>query len=97
MVSLAAVEALAGQLWPGALSVVSSVPDAKKGERLVLLTDAAEASRSALLVFAKSRGAMDMMVPAEVVIGKVPVLGSGKVDFVAARAMALEADKARAA
>ncbi len=40
MISLAAVETLAAELWPGALSVVSSLPDAKKGERLVLLTDA---------------------------------------------------------
>lgn len=31
-----------------------------------------------------------MMVPAEVAVGKVPVLGSGKVDFVTARAMALQ-------
>ncbi|OWK23046.1 hypothetical protein AJ87_40250 [Rhizobium yanglingense] len=30
MISLAAVEALAGQLWAGALSVVSSIPDAKR-------------------------------------------------------------------
>lgn len=89
MVSLAAVEALAGQLWPGSLSVVSSVPDAKKGERLILLTDAPSATRAAFASFAKSKGAMDMMVPAEVTIGAVPVLGSGKVDFVAARKLAL--------
>jgi acyl-[acyl-carrier-protein]-phospholipid O-acyltransferase / long-chain-fatty-acid--[acyl-carrier-protein] ligase len=88
MVSLAAVEALAGKLWPDALSVVSSLPDAKKGERLVLLTDAPNASRTEFLAFAKSNGAMDMMVPAEVTVGKVPVLGSGKVDFVAARKIA---------
>jgi len=85
------VETLAAQLWPGALSVVSSVPDAKKGERLVLLTDAPGATRSDFLAFAKSKGATEMMVPAEVTVGKVPVLGSGKVDFVTARAMALEA------
>jgi acyl-[acyl-carrier-protein]-phospholipid O-acyltransferase/long-chain-fatty-acid--[acyl-carrier-protein] ligase len=91
MISLAAVETLAAQLWPGALSVVSSVPDAKKGERLALLTDAAGATRSDFLAFAKSKGATEMMVPAEVTVGKVPVLGSGKVDFVTARAMALEA------
>lgn len=91
MVSLAAVEALAGRLWPDALSVVSSLPDAKKGERLVLLTDAPNATRAEFLAFAKSNGAMDMMVPAEVTIGKVPVLGSGKVDFVAARKIAEEA------
>ncbi|WFS25588.1 acyl-[ACP]--phospholipid O-acyltransferase [Rhizobium rhododendri] len=88
MVSLAAVEALAGELWPTALSVVSALPDEKKGERLVLLTDAPAASRSAFSAFAKSKGAMDMMVPAEVTIGVVPVLGSGKVDFVSARKLA---------
>ncbi|WP_438753820.1 acyl-[ACP]--phospholipid O-acyltransferase [Pararhizobium sp. O133] len=91
MISLAAVEALAGKLWPDALSVVSSIPDAKKGERLALLTDAPNASRADLIAFAKANGAMDMMVPAEVTIGKVPVLGSGKVDFVTARQMAVEA------
>ncbi|WP_406647975.1 AMP-binding protein [Rhizobium acaciae] len=94
MISLAAVETLAAELWPGALSVVSSLPDAKKGERLVLLTDAPTATRAEFLAFAKSKGAMDMMVPAEVNIGKVPVLGSGKVDFVAARKLAESAVQA---
>jgi len=90
MISLAAVETLAAQLWPGALSVVSAVPDAKKGERVVLLTDQPNATRSEFLAFAKAKGATEMMVPAEVTVGKVPVLGSGKIDFVTARAMALE-------
>jgi acyl-[acyl-carrier-protein]-phospholipid O-acyltransferase/long-chain-fatty-acid--[acyl-carrier-protein] ligase len=89
MVSLAAVEALAGQMWPGSLSVVSAVPDAKKGERLILLTDAPKATRADFASYAKAKGAMDMMVPAEVTVGVVPVLGSGKVDFVAARKLAL--------
>ncbi|MFK3781432.1 acyl-[ACP]--phospholipid O-acyltransferase [Agrobacterium sp. NPDC089420] len=89
MVSLAAVEALAGQLWPGSLSVVSSVPDVKKGERLILLTDAPNATRGDFVSFAKSKGVMDMMVPTEVNVGVVPVLGSGKVDFVAATKLAL--------
>lgn len=90
MISLAAVETLAAQLWPGALSVVSAVPDAKKGERVVLLTDQPNATRSEFLAFAKAKGATEMMVPAEVTVGKVPVLGSGKIDFVTARVMALE-------
>ncbi|OWK23045.1 hypothetical protein AJ87_40245 [Rhizobium yanglingense] len=50
----------------------------------MLLTDAPNATRAEFAAFARSRGAMDMMVPAEIKIGKVPVLGSGKVDFVAA-------------
>ena len=85
-----AVEALAGSLWPGQLSAVSAIPDAKKGERLVLLTDAPNATRAEFLAYAKTKNAMDIMVPAEVRVGKVPVLGSGKVDFVEARKLALE-------
>jgi acyl-[acyl-carrier-protein]-phospholipid O-acyltransferase/long-chain-fatty-acid--[acyl-carrier-protein] ligase len=70
------------------LACRDTLPDAKKGERLVLLTDAPNATRADFLTFAKSSGTMDMMVPAEVTIGKVPVLGSGRVDFVAARKIA---------
>ena len=38
MVSLSAVEALAAEAWPGATLVVVALPDARKGERIVLLT-----------------------------------------------------------
>lgn len=82
MVSLAAVEALAAECWPGALSGVASLPDARKGERLVLVTQQKDATRAAFQAFAKSRGAADLMIPAEVVVvPAVPVLGSGKLDF----------------
>jgi acyl-[acyl-carrier-protein]-phospholipid O-acyltransferase/long-chain-fatty-acid--[acyl-carrier-protein] ligase len=82
MVSLASVEALAGELWKGSLSAVATVPDARKGEKLILITEATGATRADFLAFAKANGAMDLMVPAEVrVVPKVPVLGSGKLDF----------------
>ncbi|RUU65501.1 acyl-[ACP]--phospholipid O-acyltransferase, partial [Mesorhizobium sp. M2C.T.Ca.TU.009.01.2.1] len=82
MVSLAAVEALAGELWKGSLSAVATVPDARKGEKLILITEASGATRADFLAFAKANGAMDLMVPAEVrIVPKVPVLGSGKLDF----------------
>ncbi|TPI45474.1 acyl-[ACP]--phospholipid O-acyltransferase [Mesorhizobium sp. B2-9-1] len=82
MVSLAAVEALAGELWKGSLSAVATMPDARKGEKLILITEAPSATRADFLAFAKANGAMDLMVPAEVrVVAKVPVLGSGKLDF----------------
>ncbi|MBY5619475.1 hypothetical protein HFO42_30350 [Rhizobium leguminosarum] len=51
-------------------------------------------TRAEFLAFAKFKSAMDMMVPAEVTIGKVPVLGSGKVDFVAASKLAESAVQA---
>jgi acyl-[acyl-carrier-protein]-phospholipid O-acyltransferase / long-chain-fatty-acid--[acyl-carrier-protein] ligase len=82
MISLAAVETLAAELWPDALSAVASVPDPRKGEKLVLVTQKADAKRSDFQAHAKSKGASELMVPAEVlVVDKVPVLGSGKLDF----------------
>jgi acyl-[acyl-carrier-protein]-phospholipid O-acyltransferase/long-chain-fatty-acid--[acyl-carrier-protein] ligase len=81
MVSLAAVEALAEELWPGYLSAVATIPDPKKGERLVMITDHPGAQRSAFVAFAKSRKASDIMVPSEIFHSEVPVLGSGKLDF----------------
>ena len=83
MISLAAVESLAAQLWPDVLSAVATAPDPRKGERLVLVTQKKDATRSEFQAFAKSKGAADLMVPAEVVyLEKVPVLGTGKIDMV---------------
>jgi len=83
MISLAAVEMLAAQLWPDAMSAVATAPDPRKGERLVLLTQQKGATRSEFQTFAKAKGASDLMVPAEVVVmEKIPVLGTGKIDMV---------------
>ena len=83
MISLAAVEMLAAQLWPDVMSAVATAPDPRKGERLVLVTQKKGATRGEFQAYAKQRGASDLMVPAEVVfIEKVPVLGTGKIDMV---------------
>jgi acyl-[acyl-carrier-protein]-phospholipid O-acyltransferase/long-chain-fatty-acid--[acyl-carrier-protein] ligase len=83
MISLAAVETIAAQLWPDVLSAVATAPDPRKGERLVLVTQKKGATRGEFQAFAKQRGASDLMVPAEVVfIEKMPVLGTGKIDMV---------------
>lgn len=82
MVSLAAVEALASSLWPDGQHVVVALPDDRKGEQLVLVTDQPNADKSALLAFAKTSGMPELWVPrAVLVVGSIPVLGSGKVDF----------------
>jgi acyl-[acyl-carrier-protein]-phospholipid O-acyltransferase/long-chain-fatty-acid--[acyl-carrier-protein] ligase len=83
MVSFAAVEAIAGELWPDSLSAVGAVPDARKGERLILVTNKAGATRSEFQAFARSHGATELMMPSEVVpVEKLPVLGTGKIDNV---------------
>src|SRR5262249_58649071 len=53
MVSLAAVEALAAELWPEAQSAVVSEPDPRRGERLVLVTEKKRATRAAFQTYAK--------------------------------------------
>jgi acyl-[acyl-carrier-protein]-phospholipid O-acyltransferase/long-chain-fatty-acid--[acyl-carrier-protein] ligase len=98
MISLAAVEALAADLWPDALSAVASVPDARKGERLVLVTQKPNAKRADFQAFAKSRGASDLMIPSDVlVVDKVPVLGSGKLDYVGVANLVREQVSSRSA
>lgn len=82
MVSLAAVEALAAGLWPEAQHVAVNIPDPKKGEQLILATDKQDAERSSLAAYARETGFPDLWVPrALMVVGAIPVLGSGKVDL----------------
>ncbi|CFX28797.1 Acylglycerophosphoethanolamine acyltransferase [Candidatus Filomicrobium marinum] len=91
MVSLAAVEALATELWPSATSVVVALPDQRKGERLILMTNEAKATRAEFLAHARASGANELSVPAEVlVVSAVPLLGSGKPDYPAALVLAKE-------
>ncbi len=82
MVSLAAVEMMAADLWPNAPSAVVAVPDPRKGERLILVTQQKDATRAQFQAFARERGASELMMPSEVmVLEKMPMLGSGKVDL----------------
>jgi acyl-[acyl-carrier-protein]-phospholipid O-acyltransferase/long-chain-fatty-acid--[acyl-carrier-protein] ligase len=91
MVSLSAVEALSAELWPQLITVVVSLPDARRGERLALLTTDANCTREAFSQFAKRKGATELMVPADILaVDKIPLLGSGKPDYVAALNVAKE-------
>ena len=98
MVSLSAVEALSAELWPQLITVVVSLPDARKGERLALLTTDANCTREQFSQFAKRKGATELMVPADIlVVDKIPLLGSGKPDYVAALNVAKERVASRSA
>jgi acyl-[acyl-carrier-protein]-phospholipid O-acyltransferase / long-chain-fatty-acid--[acyl-carrier-protein] ligase len=89
MVSLTAVEGHAASLWPGHLHAVIAVPDARKGEQLVLVTGHDKATRQDLLAHCKQAGLSELMVPRTVIaVKQVPLLGTGKIDYVAARALA---------
>lgn len=94
MVSLTAVEGLASAVWPEARHAVVSVPDSRKGEKLVLVTDRKDADVTRLVEWAREHGAPELAVPKKILrVGEVPVLGTGKTDYVAIQQMA-ELDKA---
>ena len=63
MASLAAIETMAHKLWPAATHVAVTLPDPRKGEQVVLVTDAAGADRAALLAFAQTEGYPELWVP----------------------------------
>jgi acyl-[acyl-carrier-protein]-phospholipid O-acyltransferase/long-chain-fatty-acid--[acyl-carrier-protein] ligase len=91
MVPLGAVEEFVSKVWPSAMHAVVTVPDPKRGEQLVLVTDQGDANRAALASAARDAGIPEIFVPRSIArVPKVPILGTGKVDFVTAGKIALE-------
>ncbi len=89
MVSLPAVEGYAAAVWPGAEHAVVTRPDARKGEQLVLFTTRADAKAGELQAWGKANGVAELAIPREIrVIEALPVLGTGKLDYVTMGAMA---------
>ncbi len=87
MVSLTAVEEIAGRLWPENLHAAMSQPDPQKGERIVLVTDRADAGRPALMEHMRKEGYSEIHLPRSVqVIEAMPVLATGKIDYQAVAA-----------
>jgi acyl-[acyl-carrier-protein]-phospholipid O-acyltransferase/long-chain-fatty-acid--[acyl-carrier-protein] ligase len=91
MVSLTAVEELATRTWPDTPNAVVSVPDAQKGEQLVLLTTRQDAARQDLSARARADGMSELHVPKRIVhVEAIPLLGSGKTDYPAVQALVAE-------
>lgn len=89
MVSLTAAEDLASAVWPDGRHAVISMPDKKKGEKLILVTDRPDADVAPLVAHAQTIGAPELAVPRKILkVQEVPVLGSGKTDYVAIQRMA---------
>jgi acyl-[acyl-carrier-protein]-phospholipid O-acyltransferase/long-chain-fatty-acid--[acyl-carrier-protein] ligase len=86
MVSLTAVEGWISALWPEYTHAVIAVEDAKKGEQLVLISNNPEASREAVFAYAKTQGINELSIPRQVQVWeKIPLLATGKVDYVAVK------------
>ncbi len=92
MISLEVVERLAAQAAPGFLHAASTRPDAGKGEAIVLFTTAPALRREHLLAAARTLGAPELAVPRSLrAVTAIPLLGSGKTDYVRLKELATEA------
>lgn len=88
-VSLAVVENIAAALWPDNAHAAVAVPDGRKGEQIVLVTDAKEARRVDLIGWAQNHGVSEISVPRRVLaVDSIPLLATGKTDYVSVQKMA---------
>jgi acyl-[acyl-carrier-protein]-phospholipid O-acyltransferase/long-chain-fatty-acid--[acyl-carrier-protein] ligase len=82
-VSLAVVENIAAAVWPDNHHAAVSIKDRAKGEQIVLATDAPTARRLDLVAWAQNHGSSELAVPRRIlVLEALPVLGTGKTDYV---------------
>jgi len=82
MVSLAVVENCATSLWEENMHASVAIPDKRKGEQIILLSDFKGANRADMVSFAKNHGVVDLAVPRQVLYTEeIPILGTGKVNY----------------
>lgn len=91
MISLEVVEALARMTSGEAMHAATCVADPGRGESVVLFTTDASLSRERMAQTAKARSIPEIALPRRIrVVESLPVLGTGKVDYVRLKALAEE-------
>lgn len=91
MVSLNFVEQVAMECFDDIGFAAVSVNDRRKGEKIILYTVNEEASLRELKKFVKAHKHSALLIPAEIEkIEEIPLLGSGKTDYVTLEKMAKE-------
>lgn len=86
MLSLLAIEEMFEKVWPDRVHACISVPNAKHGEELVIITEKPEADLQQVRNYARAKGISPLMVPKRIFYKrKIPLLGTGKPDYMALR------------
>jgi acyl-[acyl-carrier-protein]-phospholipid O-acyltransferase/long-chain-fatty-acid--[acyl-carrier-protein] ligase len=92
MVSLAVAERIAVAAYPDHRHAVVALLDSRRGERLVLVSEAPEVRREPLIEAAHREVLPEIAIPRDVVrVASLPLLGSGKTDYPAVLRLAAEA------
>ncbi len=82
-------ERIAVAAYPDYRHAVVALPDARRGERLVLVSEAPAVTRDALIEAAHREGLPEIAIPRDVVaVGQLPLLGSGKTNYPAVERLA---------
>jgi acyl-[acyl-carrier-protein]-phospholipid O-acyltransferase/long-chain-fatty-acid--[acyl-carrier-protein] ligase len=91
MVSLTRVEQVISEAFPESGHAVVAVPDARKGEQLVLFTTDSGLDVQQVTEAFKTRSLPALLAPRQIIgIDEIPVLGSGKTDYVTLGRQAME-------
>jgi acyl-[acyl-carrier-protein]-phospholipid O-acyltransferase / long-chain-fatty-acid--[acyl-carrier-protein] ligase len=94
MVSLTAVEELAMLTWPDACHAAVAIADEKKGEKIILVTDNLKANRKDIQQTARKLKYGEIFIPRKIVLTEeLPVLGTGKTDYISLTEMVYEEEK----
>jgi len=89
MVSLEVVEKLATHASPSALHAASTQTDGARGEAIIIFTTDTALTREALSATAKTLGNPEIAVPRKIqYVETLPLLGTGKTDYVTLKRMA---------
>ena len=91
MVSLEVVEAIARTASADAMHAATCISDAARGELIVLFTTDSELTRDQLAAAARGLGYPEIALPKRIrVVGNLPLLGTGKIDYVRLKAQATD-------
>jgi len=91
MVSLAAVEEFMQRISPDFKHATIAMPDERKGEQVVLITEARDITRQLMSQAARDAGFPEIFLPKQIiVVDAVPLLGSGKIDYMQVKELALK-------
>jgi acyl-[acyl-carrier-protein]-phospholipid O-acyltransferase / long-chain-fatty-acid--[acyl-carrier-protein] ligase len=89
MISLAASERIAEVAFPETRHAIVALPDPRRGEKLILVTEGHGFDRNWLLEAAHRLGMPEIAVPREIIeIDQMPLLGTGKTDYPAVTRLA---------